>query len=508
MSAALPPSPRWEGFTLQQKYDWFQAQPGAGMTEPTATSLGGLGADFGDSATVLQRSMGITEPTWQGQSATATADAMSRAAQWAQNSGQTGASGGSQVDGYGSSWTTTKNQIAAPVPEGSETWWDHVTSVFGVQSDYAKNVAANHAADQAANQALAAHDASARAAVNGFQDAAATPPLTAGPAPSDGGLPGAGGVPGAAQRTGVGGGSNRGGSGAGSGGGPAGAAPVHGAGGGSASPPKVGARAVGSQGPGAGGVAGTGKGVGAAGTSMPSVWTPVTPTSPASVAPSRPGAGGFESTGASGMPSELGVGGSAPGPTGAGLGGAGMSGDLPMLPGGGFTPAGGPGLAGGYSHGDVRPLSQRGGPSRPSTSEPRRRRPQKLDQLDVRVEQRKLIAQRRQGGRSARLVSVLGVHQTTTDLVHARSAPVDKPHTVRWSLDLGPGLVGRLTASDHRRMVSDSGSKSSQDKPLAPGFQRSWSPWFVRRARTPAECVPGRPDGGCVGATRRLRPTR
>jgi hypothetical protein len=359
MSAALPPSPRWEGFTLQQKYDWFQAQPGAGMTEPTATSLGGLGADFGDSATVLRRSMGRTGSTWQGKSAAATADAMSKAAQWAQNSGQTGASGGGQVDGYGSSWTTTKNRIAAPVPEGSETWWDHVTSVFGVQSDYAQNVAANHAADLAANQALAAHDASARAAVNGFQDTTAVPPLTGGPAPSGVGQRGAGGVPGTAQRTGSGAGSSGSVSGTGAGSGRARPAPV-GGGGGSASTPKVGAGAAGSHRSGEGGVGGTGKGAGA-GTPMPTEWTPVTPTSPASVAPSRPSASGFGSTGESGMPSGL-DGGSVPGPTGAGLGGAGISSDLPVLSGGGFTPAGGPRFAGGYSSGDVRPLSQRGGP--------------------------------------------------------------------------------------------------------------------------------------------------
>jgi hypothetical protein len=366
MSDALPPSPRWEGFTLAQKYDWFNARPGAGVTEPTATALGGLGSGVGDSAGVLQRAMAGTGVSWQGQAATAAADSMNKAAHWARASGQVSGDGGGHVDGYGGSWTSTKNQIAAPVPEGSQTWWDHVTSVFGVQSDFDKNVAANHAADQRANEALTAHYNHSTAAVDSFADPTPVPPLTGrGPGLSNSSRPGATSPTGAHPGIGPG----RGGAT------PTGGTSPHvGAGTG------AGARARSATGPAgdAGGVAagiggsgkagqlgGTGAGFGAreGGTTLPAGWTPPTPTNPGGATPAAPSAGGGVGGhgGATPVPlGEGGLGGSAGG-VGEGIGKTLNPGLAPVR--GSFLPHAGSGYAGGTPGvGRGVALSPRGGP--------------------------------------------------------------------------------------------------------------------------------------------------
>ena len=298
MTAALPPPPNWAGISLEEKYRWFnQGAPGENVTHPAVTAIvAGVAPSLAKSSTYLREALQPAGVAWQGAAADATAAAFQRTAAWASAGSGRAGGGGSRLDGYGRSWTATKNQIAAPQPVGPASWWDKVVSVFGVTSDHDDAVAANAAADQVANDVLVKHYGASSGAVGGFQDSQPIAPISSGGEPG-----GSVGRPGGGQ----GGTERRQGGGAGTGlGGPAGGgldspAASGSAGGGWAGGRSAGGRSAGSGlgGPTGGGSAGrsvgsaTDGGRGGPPHTGPAGWTPPEPAGSSPGSRSAPAAG-------------------------------------------------------------------------------------------------------------------------------------------------------------------------------------------------------------------------
>jgi len=346
------PEVNWATYSLASKYQMMHAGPGSAAVAPAARTLGVLAPAFGESSDVIQAALRGTGVEWQGQAATAFAAKMTQAAEWAQHSGQTSKAGGDQVQSYATSYDTTRNKIPSPVELGENSFLGKVAdgaghalddsfgSTFGVQSDYAKRVAANQAADATANRALTEHVTLTRQAVASFPDTQPVPPLgnagatatltgTAhggvGPGAGGGGV-GAGGGAGAPAGggAGAGGAGSPGGSAGGGVGGVGGAAeptPTHGAGWTPVSPPPgIGAGA------GAGVPPGTADGGGAGWGGVPGSGSP---------------GGGWDGSGSRGG---FGAGSGGAGPGGGGSGGSGLGGS--GLGGSGVGGLGGSGVGG------------------------------------------------------------------------------------------------------------------------------------------------------------------
>ncbi|HEX4362074.1 MAG TPA: PPE domain-containing protein, partial [Pseudonocardia sp.] len=337
----------------------MHAGPGSAAVAPAARTLGVLAPAFSESSDVIQAALRGTGVEWQGQAATAFAAKMTQAAEWAQHSGRTSKAGGDQVQTYATSYDTTRNKIPSPVEVGENSFLGKVAdgaghvlddsfgSTFGVQSDYARRVAANQAADAVANQALTEHVTLTRQAVASFPDTQPAPPI--GTAAASATLHGAahGGVGPGGAPVGAGGGGSGAVGGVPAGGGGAGA------GGGSAG--------------GSGGVGGGAGRVPAEPTPTHSAgWTPVTPA-PGSGAGGGAGAllgatdGGGAGWGGQSGPLSTGVDGDGSGSRGglgAGSGGSGGAGGG-YSGSGGFGGSGAGGLGGGLGGGSG--LRPRGG---------------------------------------------------------------------------------------------------------------------------------------------------
>src|SRR5882757_344426 len=183
------PEVNWATYSLATKYQMMHAGPGSAAVAPAARTLGVLAPAFSESSDVIQAALRGTGVEWQGQAATAFAAKMTQAAEWAQHSGQTSKAGGDQVQSYATSYDTTRNKIPSPVEVGENSFLGKVAdgaghalddsfgSTFGVQSDYARRVAANQAADAVANQALTEHVTLTRQAVASFPDTQPAPPI-------------------------------------------------------------------------------------------------------------------------------------------------------------------------------------------------------------------------------------------------------------------------------------------------------------------------------------------
>lgn len=358
------PEVNWATYSLATKYQMMHAGPGSAAVAPAARTLGVLAPAFSESSDVIQAALRGTGVEWQGQAATAFAAKMTQAAEWAQHSGRTSRAGGDQVQTYATSYDTTRNKIPSPVEVGENSFLGKVAdgaghvlddsfgSTFGVQSDYARRVAANRAADDVANQALTEHVTLTRQAVASFPDTEPAPPIStatasatlhgvahggAGPggAPvgvGGGGSGAGGGVPAGGVGAGSGAAGGSGGAGGGTGRAPVGPTPTHGAGW-TPVTPAPGGGAGGGTGALPGGLPGAAEGGGAGWGGQPG--------------PLSTGGDGDGSASRGGFGAGSGSGGS----SGAGLGGAG----------GGYSGGGGFGGPGGGGLGRATGLAPRGG---------------------------------------------------------------------------------------------------------------------------------------------------
>jgi len=175
----------YESASLEQKYQWMHSGPGGAAAVGFGDGLAQLAADFNASdanigRNLVERRLG-TE--WQGQAATAATEALDRAASAIAANAAPGNAGRDSSHQYGDSFNATRNAIELVPDAGENSWWgrqadaagsalnDTFGSTFGVQSDYAKRLAAHRAADQAANDALYKHESTSRTVLAAYQSA-------------------------------------------------------------------------------------------------------------------------------------------------------------------------------------------------------------------------------------------------------------------------------------------------------------------------------------------------
>ena len=194
----------YESIPLEQKYEWMRSGPGGAASIGFGDDLARLAADF--TATdvnigqkLLRRGLGAE---WQGQAATAADDALNRAAAVVAANAAPGNAGRDSAHRYGDSFEVAKNAIPPPPSVGQNSWWgsradelgtalnETFGSTFGVQSDYAKRLAAHQTADQAANDALRQHESTTRTVLAAYQSAITGPSNVAGRTGGDNALPG------------------------------------------------------------------------------------------------------------------------------------------------------------------------------------------------------------------------------------------------------------------------------------------------------------------------------
>lgn len=344
---------RWEGFPLEQKLAWMQNAPGSAAVQPGVDALRGLSARYAESHRTVQAGLAKLGIIWQGQSAEAAGQAVTRLADWVGGAGQTVSGGGGSMGTYGASFDAMRSRISPPAPMPAMPRVgpryqpaDGAGALAGLQTAIRQQAEATAAADAQANAALRAHQQATRAALSSFPLVDPPPEVVAGAVStsltdvaSGRAVPSTGGgsvAPPRARRAGAaaGGGAPTGGPpgpGSATGGAGAGGAGHHGAG------------------PGQGGTTSAGAGAGAgAGAPTPAAepgWTPLSPA---------PGAGsGGLMTGPNGglVPASI------PPPYRSGAGAGGSTGL------GRFGPnSGGPARQGGSGSYEVPPPPRTGGP--------------------------------------------------------------------------------------------------------------------------------------------------
>ena len=194
----------YESTPLEQKYEWMRSGPGGAASIGFGDDLARLAADFTAADAnigqkLLRRGLGAE---WQGQAATAADGALNRAAAVVAANAAPGNAGRDSAHRYGDSFEVAKNAIPRPPSVGQNSWWgsradelgtalnDTFGSTFGVQSDYAKRLAAHQTADQAANDALRQHESTTRTVLAAYQSAITGPSHVAGRPGGDNALPG------------------------------------------------------------------------------------------------------------------------------------------------------------------------------------------------------------------------------------------------------------------------------------------------------------------------------
>jgi hypothetical protein len=171
---------RYEGHRLEQKYGWMQHGRGPEAVTAGADLLRALAKDYADCEQTIRTELGQLGVSWEGTAAEAVAAALSRVADWAQGGAATSAAGGSAISAYGDSFAQLKSKIPAPVEAGETSGWGDaadslggalagdLSAVTGLQSDYRGRLAEYKRLDRAANDALYAHEANSRHALESF----------------------------------------------------------------------------------------------------------------------------------------------------------------------------------------------------------------------------------------------------------------------------------------------------------------------------------------------------
>ncbi|MDT7563326.1 MAG: hypothetical protein QOG76_1950, partial [Pseudonocardiales bacterium] len=171
---------RYEGYPLEQKYGWMQHGRGPEAVTGGTDLLRVLAKAYADSERAIRTELGQLGVNWEGTAAEAVAAALSRLADRAQDGAATSAAGGCGISAYGDSFAQLKSKIPAPVEAGETSIWGSaadslggaragdLSAVTGLQSDYRGRLAEYRRLDRAANDALYAHEANSRAALETF----------------------------------------------------------------------------------------------------------------------------------------------------------------------------------------------------------------------------------------------------------------------------------------------------------------------------------------------------
>lgn len=175
-----------ETFGLQELYNQLHAGPGVAVVTPASDGLKRFAPLLSGAGERIQREIGSTGQTWQGQAAESATEAMTQLSAWAGRGSQAGAVGSGQVQTYADSFVNLKNSVAAPVPVPPLTGLDDVRGFFGMSTDHSVAIKQNQDAAAAAIAALRHHESTTTGAINGFADPGDVPRVTnsAGAAPT------------------------------------------------------------------------------------------------------------------------------------------------------------------------------------------------------------------------------------------------------------------------------------------------------------------------------------
>lgn len=198
---------RYEGFSLEEKSDWMRHGQGTGAVNPGLDCLTALASDYSTSERALRDALGALGAGWHGAAADSAATALRAAADKAGAGHRAAVDGGTSLAGYRESFANLRPKIAAPLDAGElhptpgGDGGDDLVSAAGALSDDRKRLVEHQLRDRAANDALYAHEANTRAALDGFPVAGVapsagtarpptvvrpdTPPAGAGPAAAD-----------------------------------------------------------------------------------------------------------------------------------------------------------------------------------------------------------------------------------------------------------------------------------------------------------------------------------
>jgi len=193
---------RYEGYSLGTKYGWMQQGSGADAVAGGTEFLSRLAKDFADSERALRGALGELGVSWDGTAAESASTALTRVADWARGTAERSAGGGSKIAEYADSFARMKprifpppeavpNPVPGPVPgsvpgsvpgggfaEPGHQVGSDFGAVAGLQDDYRARLARYQRLDRAANDALYAHEANSRAAVQAFPLPDAPPAVT------------------------------------------------------------------------------------------------------------------------------------------------------------------------------------------------------------------------------------------------------------------------------------------------------------------------------------------
>lgn len=178
---------RWEGFPLEQKIAWMRNAQGSAAVRPGVEALRGLSARYAESHRTVQAGLARLGISWQGQSAEAAGQAVTRLADWVGGAGQTVSGGGGSMGTYGASFDAMRPRINPPapipaVPPVGPRYQpaDGVGVLAGLQWAIRQQADATAAADAQANAALRAHQQATRAALSSFPLVEPPPDVVAG----------------------------------------------------------------------------------------------------------------------------------------------------------------------------------------------------------------------------------------------------------------------------------------------------------------------------------------
>ncbi|MCP2259695.1 hypothetical protein LX15_003401 [Streptoalloteichus tenebrarius] len=181
---------RYEGFDLETKVRWVK-QEGAGLSvlQDNADAVRGLTEALYQSENNLRRVLGQINVAWEGSAADAATTAMTRAAKWATESGDTGAISVYQVNNQMQAASFARHDMPEVVAKPEYGMGDLAgdtlqagAKVFGanidVQTNFDKQVAARREADKKANSVLREYESSSRAVLAGIEPILEPPKIT------------------------------------------------------------------------------------------------------------------------------------------------------------------------------------------------------------------------------------------------------------------------------------------------------------------------------------------
>ncbi|AOS61742.1 PPE domain-containing protein [Actinoalloteichus hymeniacidonis] len=185
---------RYEGFSLQEKYDWMQAGRGPDAAEQVREALGELAGSMAESDVVLRGALKPLGMEWEGAAASALGAAGAQAAAWSLGSSDAAQAASMGMTASGASFALARNSVEPPAavsgPSTGELFGQVFTGPFGGLDDTVAEFEAEAAKGHDADRALYAYESMLREANSGMGPIPAPPQIVTQDARHDPAAPG------------------------------------------------------------------------------------------------------------------------------------------------------------------------------------------------------------------------------------------------------------------------------------------------------------------------------